>query len=79
MSWITKEEAAHVLHYYDHRKGWHGGSFATALINAFTQADSENTARLAWGFPGYHEAMRLARYERDGLDILESISDQEEA
>lgn len=75
---ITKEEAAHVLHYYDHGKGWQGGSFATALINAFTQADSENTARLAKGFPGYYEAMRLARYERHGLDILESIFNQEE-
>ncbi len=75
---ITKEEAAYVLHYYDHRKGWQGGSFATALIHAFTKADQENTVRLAKGFPGYYEAMRLARYERDGLDILESIFNPEE-
>lgn len=46
---ITKEEAAYVLHYYDSSKGWQGGSFATALIHAFTKADQENTARLAKG------------------------------
>lgn len=76
---ITQEEAAHVLNYYDSSKGWKPGSFATALIHAFTKADQENTARLAMGFPGYYEAMRLARYERYGLDILESIFNQEEA
>ena len=70
---ITQEEAAHVLHYYDSSKGWQGGSFTTALITAFTKADPENTMHLAWGFPGYCEAMRLARYGRDGLDILEDI------
>ena len=75
---ITKEEAAYVLHYYDPRKGWQGGSFATALIHAFTKADAENTMRLAMGFPGYYEAMRLARYERYGLDTLESIFNQGE-
>jgi hypothetical protein len=76
---ITQEEAAYVLHYYDHRKGWQGGSFATALIHAFTKADPENTVRLAKGFPGYYEAMRLVRYERRGLDILESIFNQGDA
>ena len=70
---ITQEEAAHVLHYYDSSKGWQGGSFTTALITAFTKADTDNTYRLALGFPGYFEAMNLARYTDQGLDILENI------
>lgn len=69
----TQKEAAHVLHFFDHRKGWQAGGFDAALLSAFSKADAWNFSLLSIGFPGYGSAMRMAQTELDGLDKLERI------
>ncbi|MFI5664627.1 hypothetical protein [Streptomyces sp. NPDC051684] len=69
---ITSTIANHVLFHTGHG-GYPAGSFTTALLRAWEQADYANAARLAQGWPAYAAALELVA-ERGGIGRLQSIA-----
>lgn len=69
---ITSTVANHVLFHTGHG-GYPAGSFTTALLRAWEQADQSNAARLTTGWPDYAAAFALIT-ERGGLDRLRAIA-----
>lgn len=69
---IPDEVAAHVLWQEGHG-GYPAGSFTTALLKAWSLADSQNAARLAKAFPEYGAAIALMR-RPDGVTRLTAIA-----
>jgi hypothetical protein len=71
VDYISAEIAAHVLYPFN-GTGYRAGSFISKLIDALMTADPENQARLAWGFPGYVAAVRLAKNNAHGIKYLQA-------
>ncbi|MFF2651495.1 hypothetical protein [Streptomyces sp. NPDC058045] len=69
---ITDTAANHVLIHTGHG-GYPAGSFTTALLRAWEQADYANAARLAAGWPDYAAAFELLA-EHGGVDRLKAIA-----
>ncbi len=55
---IPSEVAAHVL-WHENQGGYPAGSFTTKLLAAWANADYENAARLAAGWPEYAAALNM--------------------
>ena len=72
MALITRDEAAHVLNFFG-GGGYPAGSFVRALLDALSKADPGNRGRLALAFPGYAEAVQLAKEHTGGMDHLARI------
>lgn len=74
---ITWEVAAQVLQFYGH-PGMRPGRFVTSLIRLLDAADPLNAYRLNLVYPGYVQAVRLARYAADGIARLQVIASRAE-
>jgi hypothetical protein len=72
---ITKLNAQHVLHFFDHG-GVQPGCFTTALLETLARADSENFARLANSFPGECAAWKLTTKSVNGIEVLQAIAEE---
>lgn len=68
--------ANHVLHYFESREGFNGGSFDTALLVAFSKADIENQELLGRGFPIHADLWWLATRQSGGLDRIREIASE---
>lgn len=73
---ITPDIAAHVL-FHVGRRGRPGSSFVQKLLAAFDAADVENRVRLAAGFPGYAAAFELAKFDDNGVTLLQARADDD--
>lgn len=71
---IPIETARHVLWRYDRTGGAQPGSFTQHLMAAIESADMRNRAILRETYPELSEALRLARYDEDGLAKLQDIA-----
>ena len=71
---ITEDTARHVLWTFDAQGGYRPGTFTQKLLELLAYADPDNTAKLAAAFPGEAEAVRLAKYDRDGIARLQKIA-----
>ena len=73
---IPIETARHVLWRYDRTGGTQPGTFTQHLMAAIESADMRHRAILREAFPEMSEALRLARYDEDGLAKLQTIARQ---
>jgi len=71
---ISKDTARHVLWMFGTEGGYRPGTFTQKLLELLAYADPENTAKLAVAFPAEAEAVRIAKYERDGAEQLLRIA-----
>lgn len=71
---IRTETARHVLWRYDRTGGTQPGPFTGHLIAAIEHADYRNRAILRDAYPELSEAIRMARYDEDGLSKLQAIA-----
>jgi hypothetical protein len=71
---VTTDTARHVLWRYDRTGGAQPGTFTQHLMAAIESADMRNRAILREDYPELSEALRLARYEEDGLAKLQAIA-----
>ena len=71
---IPIETARHVLWRYDRIGGAQPGTFTQHLMATIESADMRNRAILREAFPELSEALRLARYDEDGLAKLQDIA-----
>lgn len=55
------EAGKHVLWANGDERGFEPGSFTSKLLHAWTQADTQNSARLAYAFPALGEARLIFR------------------
>ncbi|MFD3917183.1 hypothetical protein [Streptomyces sp. NPDC058603] len=70
---IPAETAAHVL-WSENRGGHPAGTFITKLLETWSWADDESSARLAAGWPDYAAAFVLFN-QRDGIERLRAIAE----
>ncbi|MEU0940365.1 hypothetical protein [Embleya sp. NPDC005971] len=70
---ITPTEAAHVVWYFA-PPGRRPGAFTAQLIQLIDMAGHENGRRLALAFPGYSEAVRIAKNDPRGVRRLNRIA-----
>lgn len=54
----------------------YASGFTNALVNCMFRADGSNLERLAQGFPGLVDAVRIYKHWEDGPRILRSIADR---
>jgi hypothetical protein len=66
---MTPKEAAVALVSHETGRGPRNGSFATALLNAFQCADSDNTTKLLTVYPEFIAPIKFARTQ--GIEALE--------
>jgi hypothetical protein len=71
---IPAETARHVLWRYSQIGGAQPGSFTKYLMAAIATADMRNRAILRESYPELSEALRMARYDEDGLAKLQSLA-----
>ena len=71
---ITEDTARHVLWTFGTEGGYRPGTFTQKLLELLAYADPDNTAKLAVVFPGEAEAVRIAKYEKDGAEQLQKIA-----
>jgi hypothetical protein len=71
---ISPETARHALWVFSCVGGARPGSFTEALLGAFAAADTANEARLAIAYPAEAAAVRLAKYDEDGIKKLQQIA-----
>jgi hypothetical protein len=71
---VTAEAARHALWRYDRTGGAQPGTFTQHLMAAIESADMRNRAILRETYPELSEALRLARYDEDGLAKLQAIA-----
>ncbi|MFF0777040.1 hypothetical protein [Streptomyces sp. NPDC003720] len=71
---VPVETARHVLWRYDRIGGAQPGTFTQHLMAAIESADMRNRAILREDYPELSEALRMARYDEDGLDKLRAIA-----
>ena len=76
---ITRETAAHVLWMFGQPGGYPPGSYSEGLLTLIARSDEANTARHALGFPEQTAAVRLAKYDENGIAKLQRIAAGEEA
>lgn len=76
---IPSETASHVLWTFACVGGHRPGSFTEALLGAFAAADNDNEAKLALAYPAEAAAVRLAKYDEDGIAKLQRIAAGDDA
>lgn len=69
---IPAEVAAHVLSHFG-RGGYPAGDWAERLITLIDTADMVHRAKLAATFPDYGAAVLLAKYDENGIAMLQRI------
>lgn len=70
---ITPHQARQVLYIFG-KGGYPPGGFVQQLIETIQQADEQNRAKLALGFPGYVAAINLAQHTHGGIATLREIA-----
>lgn len=70
---IPAEVAAHVLSHFG-RGGYPAGDWTEALISLIDRADAVNRAKLCTAFPDYGDAILLAKYDENGIAVLQAIA-----
>lgn len=71
---IDKQDAQHVLSFFDAPGGLGPGSFSKSLIRTYSMADMGNKQRLANVFPSMAAAFDLAATGSEGLAKLQEIA-----
>ncbi|MFG3127443.1 hypothetical protein ACGFZU_07040 [Streptomyces tendae] len=69
---IPAEVAAHVLSHFG-RGGYPAGDWTESLISLIDRADMVHRAKLTATFPEYGAAIALAKYDENGIAILQAI------
>ncbi|MFA0844406.1 hypothetical protein [Streptomyces rochei] len=72
---IPAEVAAHVLSHFG-RGGYPAGDWTELLITLIDRADMINRTKLATTFPDYGDAVLLAKYDENGIAVLQAIAGQ---
>lgn len=75
---IPAETASNTLWVFGYR-GAEPGSFTRRLIDTIAHADRVHEARLAQVFPAEAAAVRLAKYDEQGIAKLQVIADAQAA
>jgi hypothetical protein len=70
---IPAEVAAHVLSHFG-RGGYPAGDWTESLISLIDRADAVNRAKLCTTFPAYGDAILLAKYDENGVAVLQAIA-----
>jgi hypothetical protein len=70
---IPAEVAAHVLSHFG-RGGYPAGDWTESLISLIDRADAVNRAKLCTTFPDYGDAILLAKYDENGVAVLQAIA-----
>lgn len=70
---IPAEVAAHVLSHFG-RGGYPAGDWTESLISLIDRADALNRAKLSNAFPDYGDAILLAKYDENGVAVLQAIA-----
>ncbi|MFD6180115.1 hypothetical protein [Streptomyces goshikiensis] len=71
---IPAETARHVIWTFGEQGGYRPGTFTMKLLELLAYADRDHTARLAIAYPVEAEAVRMAKYDSDGIDRLKRIA-----
>jgi hypothetical protein len=71
---IPAETAAHVIWTFGREGGYRPGTFTQKLLELLAYADEVNTAKLAAIYPAEAAAVRLAKYDENGIDQLQRIA-----
>ncbi|MFC8272330.1 hypothetical protein ACFUJR_07260 [Streptomyces sp. NPDC057271] len=74
MTDIPPTTARYVLSAFGAAGGWRPGSFTEALISLLARADQHNAAKLANEYPAEAAAVRLAKYDENGIAKLQKIA-----
>ncbi|MPY47074.1 hypothetical protein [Streptomyces acidicola] len=67
---IPTETARHVLWTFGHRGGYQPGTYHQKLLDLLAYAPPVEVAKLAQIYPAEAEAVRMAKYDEDGIDKL---------
>lgn len=70
---IPREVACHVLSHFG-RGGYPAGDWTESLISLIDRADAVNRAKLCTAFPDYGDAILLAKYDDNGIAVLQAIA-----
>ena len=76
---IPPTTARYVLFAFGADGGWRPGNFTENLISLLARADETNTAKLATVYPAEAAAVRLAKYDENGIAKLQQIAGREVA
>ena len=71
---IPPETARHVLWMFGHDGGYQPGTFSQKLLELLAYAPPVQMAKLALGYPVETEAVRLAKYDEDGINKLKKAA-----
>ncbi|MFI5985106.1 hypothetical protein ACIBEA_30095 [Streptomyces sp. NPDC051555] len=71
---IPAETARHVIWTFGREGGYRPGTYTQKLLELLAYADEGNTAKLATVYPAEVAAVRLAKYDEDGMDQLQRIA-----
>ena len=71
---IPPETARHVLWMFGREGGYQPGTFSQKLLELLAYAPPVQMAKLALGYPVETEAVRLAKYDEDGIDKLKAAA-----
>ncbi|TXS22438.1 hypothetical protein EAO70_06145, partial [Streptomyces sp. adm13(2018)] len=66
--------ARYVLHAFGASGGWRPGNFTESLISLIARADHDNAARLATIYPAEAAAVRIAKYDENGIATLQALA-----
>ncbi|MFJ6579311.1 hypothetical protein ACIQMY_25530 [Streptomyces sp. NPDC091368] len=74
MADIPPTTARYVLHAFGASGGWQPGNYTEALISLIARADRDHAAKLATIYPAETAAVRLAKYDENGIAQLQAIA-----
>lgn len=75
---IPAEVASHVLSHFG-RGGYPAGDWTESLISLIDRADAVNRVKLCTAFPDYGDAVLLAKYDDNGIAVLQAVAGGEVA
>ncbi|MFF0277509.1 hypothetical protein [Streptomyces sp. NPDC004330] len=71
---ITRQTARHVLWIFGYPQGLQPGNFSAKLLDAMAFAPSSQLDLLGRGYPEEVAAIRLAKYDENGIATLQAIA-----
>lgn len=71
---IPPETARHVLWTFGHKGGYQPGTYHQKLLDLLAYAPPVELAKLAQVYPAESEAVRMAKYDEDGISRLKSAA-----